>query len=749
LPSPEFEAPEALLNSDEINDLFNSVGDFYRGKERTTFTRINTMTALEKILMGNLPQTAELDLLEQVFGPELVEALLGKRPLGAKVWEEMMGVINAPRTLMTTFDVSAILRQAATTVGSREFYGNIPLYLRSFASQRFTDTVEVAMRSHPLYQRALDDKLALTFGGRRALPLGEREEAFMLPGERTFIGNLIRKIPGVRQSERGHLTFLSKLRLDMYANNIDKVAAGEGDALASMINAFTGRGEIGPLKDYTPLLSGLMFSARRQASLVQIPLSLFSRSPHVRKLAARNLMAFVGTGVGLLSLLKMSGLADVEMDPRSSNWGKIRVGPTRLDIWAGFQPMARFIAQAATGQKKISSGALVDVGLLSAAGTFLRNKLSPAAGQVVDVARGETAIGEDIAFTPEVIGREAYENLTSLFIQDVFEAVKEGGWAHGLLALPAGFGVGVQSYTTPSEELAARFEKQYPDLAPYNPEVHRVIVDADPELSAILGKSEGRERVESALEGPIAALAPVAEQVRQDNPAAGPQFRNQYSDFKKIAFGATSAAFADVDFRDPESEAGRLRQEFNELNPFSEEFFDVDSAQPDWFAFGAERDRLIGEIDALVPGFKDAYEARLRLPAELQDVETRFLQAQQLRNQLSDIPQFRGISVERKREIDAFLRRVRAIRDRIKDERGPDSPDVPTMEEAIERAGQALGKDSRFILEARALQSASARQRLLNLDYVRFIVENAEQLLYFYPELRTDTIRRVLAATSS
>jgi hypothetical protein len=532
----------------------------------------------------------------------------------------------------------------------------------------------------------------------------------------------------------------------MYANNIDKVAAGEGDALASMINAFTGRGEIGPLKDYTPLLSGLMFSARRQASLVQIPLSLFSRSPHVRKLAARNLMAFVGTGVGLLSLLKMSGLADVEMDPRSSNWGKIRVGPTRLDIWAGFQPLGRLIAQAASGQKKISSGALVDVGLLSAAGTFLRNKLSPAAGEVVDVARGETAIGEDIAFTPEVIGREAYENLTSLFIQDVFEAVKEGGWAHGLLALPAGFGVGVQSYTTPSEELAARFEKQYPDLAPYNPEVHRVIVDADPELSAILGKSEGRERVESALEGPVAALAPVAEQVRQNNPAAGPQFRNQYSDFKKIAFGATSAAFADVDFRDPESESGRLRQEFNELNPFSEQFFDVDSAQPDWFAFGQERDRLIGEIDALVPGFKDAYEARLRLPAELQDVETRFLQAQQLRNQLSDIPQFRGISVERKREIDAFLRRVRAIRDRIKDERGPDSPDIPTMEEAIERAGQALGKDSRFILEARALQSTSARQRLLNLDYVRFIVENADQLLYFYPELRTDVIRRVLAA---
>jgi hypothetical protein len=35
---------------------------------------------------------------------------------------------------------------------------------------------------------------------------------------------------------------------------------------------------------------------------------------------------------------------------------------------------------------------------------------------------------------------------------------------------------------------------------------------------------------------------------------------------------------------------------------------------------------------------------------------------------------------------------------------------------------------------------------LLNLDYVRFIVENADQLLYFYPELRTDVIRRVLAA---
>jgi hypothetical protein len=187
---------------------------------------------------------------------------------------------------------------------------------------------------------------------------------------------------------------------------------------------------------------------------------------------------------------------------------------------------------------------------------------------------------------------------------------------------------------------------------------------------------------------------------------------------------------------------GRLVQQYYDVQMDR----DPDTFQPQFWAFDAERDAILKEIEAEAPDVAAALQTRFRLPEEFRDVEQQLQEVAELRNQLSDIPKFRGISVERKREIDTFLRRVRAVRDRVKDEKGPDSPDVPTMDAAIQALGPALNKDKRFILEARALQSSSARQQLLNLDYVRFIVDNADQLLFFYPELKTDAIRRVLAA---
>jgi len=454
LPSPEFTPPEGELLPAEIDDLFNQVHAFYAGKERAVFTDIDTMQALEKVLAGNLPQSKELDLLERVFGPELAEAILQKRPLSAKAWEELMGVINAPRTLMTVLDFSAIFRQAAPTVGERRFWGNIPAYFRMFASQRANDALEAAVRAHPLYDQAIDDGISLTFAGSVS-KLAGREEAFILPGERSFIGRLLRKMPGVRQSERGHTGFLSKLRFDLYTDYAP-LATGEGErkALARMINDFTGRGDLGPLNEYSPLLGGLFFSARLNMARIRTPLALFSRSPLVRKMAARNLIAFVGSGIALLSAVKASGLADVELDPRSTDWGKIRVGPTRIDLWAGFQPMARLVARAATGQTKTAMGDIQDINVFDAVVDFIRTKTSPPASLATDVVAGESIIGEKFEPSVATLKREAFSNLVSMFVQDVVDAVRDGGWAHGLLALPASLGVGVQTYVVPSRRTA-------------------------------------------------------------------------------------------------------------------------------------------------------------------------------------------------------------------------------------------------------------------------------------------------------
>ena len=85
-------------------------------------------------------------------------------------------------------------------------------------------------------------------------------------------------------------------------------------------------------------------------------------------MVARDLAIFVGTGVSILAALKLSGAADVEVDPRSANFGKVRVGNTRLDFWCGYTPIARLAAQLMTEARLAESSswmALIRAGGLS------------------------------------------------------------------------------------------------------------------------------------------------------------------------------------------------------------------------------------------------------------------------------------------------------------------------------------------------------------------------------------------------
>lgn len=58
--------------------------------------------------------------------------------------------------------------------------------------------------------------------------------------------------------------------------------------------------------------------------------------PFIRKEALKSLFAMTSFGLGLGQLAKMGG-ASVETNPNNSDFGKIKIGNTRIDPWAGFQ----------------------------------------------------------------------------------------------------------------------------------------------------------------------------------------------------------------------------------------------------------------------------------------------------------------------------------------------------------------------------------------------------------------------------
>jgi hypothetical protein len=110
----------------------------------------------------------------------------------------------------------------------------------------------------------------------------------------------------------------------------------------------------------------------------------------------------------------------IELDPRSSDFAKIRMKDTRIDILGGFQPYFRTFVQAITGEKKdIETGEIkklnTDFGgatRMSVISNLFTNKFSP-------------------------ISRTFYEYLSKYDYQKEADAAKEGKYsAYTDLAVP-------------------------------------------------------------------------------------------------------------------------------------------------------------------------------------------------------------------------------------------------------------------------------------------------------------------------
>jgi len=210
------------------------------------------------------------------------------------------------------------------------------------------------------------------------------------------------------------------------------------------------------------------------------------------------LASFLGSGTAILTMAKMAG-AEVGIDPRSSDFGKIKIGNTRLDIWTGYTQYARFIAQLATGQSVTESGNVTSKNRLSTVGRFLQSKTSPAMGLIVDLLKGETYMGEDtIPKDTSALIEQLKNRIAPLFIQDMIDAIDQDVAKGGLTALPGVLGVGVTTYQNDVKKIQENLAQEkykmswdevstkYGDMAQYN------LGKDSPELQAAMEKNDER-----------------------------------------------------------------------------------------------------------------------------------------------------------------------------------------------------------------------------------------------------------------
>lgn len=414
------------------------------------------------------------------------EAQLRARSPLAKVFGGVGQVFNLARSIMTSFDLSGVLRQGGfITFGHpvRALRGLGPS-LRAFISAQSEHTTKAEILARPNAPQYKKYGLELTgIGGG---PLTQIEEA--------YASRWLERIPGalggglVRGSGRSYTTFLNRLRADSFdamaaaLGKTEKLTEAEGKAIANFINVATGRGKIGTSENAGEALNTVFFAPRLVASRFQLLSGqpLYGGSSRTRKLIVQEYARFM-LGVGITIALTAFALGGEEegdkplvgLDPRSADFLKVRLGKTYLDPLAGLAQVSVLLSRLATGETVTGGGAvkplrpdytLTDLrralgedlsahklsktgelpfGGGSSAdviGRFLRSKLAPVPGAIVNTLTGSNMIGEPV--TP---AQAAGELVTPMSFQSIGDVMEEHGVPKGTTITLLGLlGMGVQ-----------------------------------------------------------------------------------------------------------------------------------------------------------------------------------------------------------------------------------------------------------------------------------------------------------------
>ncbi len=689
LPSGERGVAADAFTQEEVTNFIN-IARFSPTLDRELFTRGNIIESLigsldkKGILFGRLPTPGELKQLERVYGAEFARELQKVRPFGERFWRLTLDALNIPRSFLAAFDLSFPFRQGVFAFARhpKEFFGNLPAMLRAAKNPEFAEQMVAAIKNDRTLIETAEGFRPLNElmeDARLFLPDISGTEAFEARAEE-FLSTLARRIPGVKFSERGFIAYGDKLRSDIFRNTLQSWARQSKPATAEeiadlgiMLNVLTGRGNLPP--ELAKSLSFGFFAPRFAASRPQLFLAATinnlpgarkvtgtilgapGQTTRVARLASQELVTSVGAGLGILALVKMSGVGDVELNPLSSDFGKIKIGKTRIDFWGGARPWATVIARMITGKKKTATGFVVPEDTMKALERFGRSKLAPPAALIADVLYGETAVGEEIGTRGDILRRTL-----PLAIQDVADAVIQESTTVGLLSTAAFLGVGFQTYETPSEKKKRAFEEAFPDRTyQATPDDNRLVRGAieegnnkDALEDAFQPSPEQMKteevRVAQATELGLFTLAHGVEMMRglsaeailTGNNNAGPEFADVWVDYLDRVSGAIfEAVFGKEKRGSPEYLAWRdikLQR-------------DPDTREPLWDEFFAAKDAAFAKLDPRLQRALDVVDAPGDDPVLQRAVED-FNAARKQRRELFNIPRWTGISATEQKRIE-------------------------------------------------------------------------------------------------
>jgi thioredoxin reductase len=379
-----------------------------------------------------------------------------------KTFRFYRNVAGVSRSIMTADLTSALLRQGGLLFSGHPLR-SLGLMKDTFSSAKsdfnyFKLMQDIRERPNAsLYQQS---KLGLT--DIKNPKMSQLEEAYM--------SAWVDKIPLLNHSQRAYVYFLNRLRADTFDVMADSVAEKAGaqltldqaKGLSNFINVFTGRGHIpeqyaGGIAALNELFFAPRYVMSRFQALTFQPLR-YAKDAAVRKAIAWEYgRTLVGYSVvyGLINMLGKQAGVSIEKNPLSTDFGKIKIGNTRIDLLAGLAQTLTIMSRFGTHDTKTSSGQIVSLkqgpgrpftarNLPGVVWDFLRTKFAPVPSAILNAQAGQKVTGEPATWAGELGGL-----VLPLNGMDIYKATVEHGLAAGVaIAVLENFGASVNTYSS-------------------------------------------------------------------------------------------------------------------------------------------------------------------------------------------------------------------------------------------------------------------------------------------------------------
>lgn len=380
---------------------------------------------------------------------------------------EVAGIIKG---IKASFDMSALLRQGLKVMVThpKVWYKN--------AKKSFTDVIEslktetsaeevaracaIDIMQRENYQNGLYRKYKLALG------VMEEEFPSSLPERIPYLKRLY------KASENAFNLFMYRTRADLF-DLLYKTAENNGvatDGLGEFVNSLTGRGSLGFAEPVAKAVNNVFFSPRFFKSNIDILTAGVlnkGRSQFVKKEAAKATLSYLGFVALLLSIANAFDDDAVEDDPRSSEFGKIKIGNTRFDISGGAGNIVVLMSRLITKSTKSSvTGIVKELGSKYGQQSvgdifmnFVEGKLSPAAHLLIDYYRGYDFSGKPVDTKYMLMS-----GLLPIPAQNAIEHLNEEEFSIYLAGLVAdAFGIGTSVYA-PKEDWSQKDTKEMNQL---------------------------------------------------------------------------------------------------------------------------------------------------------------------------------------------------------------------------------------------------------------------------------------------